>query len=186
MSLGGFSRLLRATVLALFVIAASGAAGHAQVGATESAVKATYLYKFAPFVEWPASAFPSHSSPFYLCVLGDDPFGAMLDQAVRGQRVDAHPMTVRRLRNVEGGSGCHILYLGDSAAASTADTLRVLKGAPVLTVSDQSRGARGAVIQFIVKNGRVRFDIDTAAANANGVTISSKLLSLALSVRPGA
>ena len=177
-------RVRKTAMLALFSLAASGAAGHAQGSASEAAVKATYLYKFAPFVEWPASAFPSQSSPFYLCVLGDDSFGTVLNQAVSGQKVDGRPMAVRRLRSVDAGTGCHILYLGDRADKSATATLKSLKGAPVLTVSDQGR-IQGAVIRFIVKGGRVRFAIDTAAASTNRVTISSKLLSLALSVRPG-
>ncbi|MDP3853061.1 YfiR family protein [Phenylobacterium sp.] len=172
-------------MLALIGAIASGTPGRTQTNATEAAVKATYLYKFAPFVRWPASAFPSPSSPFYLCVLGNDPFGAVLNQAVSGQQLDGRPMAVRRLRGGEGGGGCHILYLGDAGGRSTAEALRNAKGAPVLTVADQNQAVPGAVIQFMVRNGRVRFDIDPAAAAANGVTISSKLLSLAVSARPG-
>jgi len=175
----------RRTLAALICLMASGVTAHVQAGAPESAVKATYLYKFAPFVEWPASAFPSQSSPFYLCVLANEPLGAMLDQATSGQRVGEHRIMVRRLGSMEGGQGCHILYLGKAADKSTAETLRNLKGAPILTVADQNPSVRGAIIQFVVQDGRVRFGIDTSAAAANGVTISSKLLSLAISIRPG-
>lgn len=185
MALRSLDRLRPAVLLALICAIVSGGPGRAQASASESAVKATYLYKFAPFVRWPASAFPSQSSPFHLCVVGNDPFGTVLEQAVSGQHLDGHPMAVRRLRSTESGAGCHILYLGAAAGRSSADTLRDIKGAPVLTVSDQSKAVHGAVIQFIVKNGRVRFDIDASAAAANGVTISSKLLSLAVSARPG-
>jgi len=171
--------------LALVGLVASGAAASAPAGATESAVKATYLYKFAPFVEWPASAFPTPSSPFYLCVLGEDPFNGVLDQAVNGQFVDEHPVAVRRLRSGEVASGCHILYLGASPGKSPADAIRDLRGAPVLTVSDRSLGVRGAIIQFIVQAGHVRFSIDPAAAAAHRVTISSKLMRLAIAVGPG-
>lgn len=170
-------------MLGLAALFASAAAGHAEAGAPESALKATYLYKFAPFVAWPASAFSSPSSPFHLCVLGDDPFSVILEQAVRGQYVDEHPMMVRRIRTVES-TGCHILYLGEGAGRPVADALRNLRGAPILTVCDQTLGVRGAIIQFVVRNGRVRFDIDADAAAASGVTISSKLLSLATSARP--
>lgn len=177
--------LRRAALLALMTVTVSGTPGWTQASAPEAAVKATYLYKFAPFVRWPTSAFASQSSPFYLCVLGDDPFGAVLGQAVSGQTLEGRPMAVRRLRGGEGAAGCHILYLGDSGGRASAQALRNVKGAPVLTVAGQSQAAPGTVIQFMVRNGRVRFDIDTAAATANGVTISSKLLSLAVSARPG-
>ncbi len=156
----------------------------AQTHAPEYAVKAAYLYKFAPFVVWPTSAFPSVSSPFYLCVQGDDPFDGALDQAVNGQRMDGRPVVVRRLQAIDATTGCHIVYLGGSRRQSASDAARTVRGEPVLTVADEGRGA-GTVIQFVVKDSRVRFQIDVAAAQANRVSISSKLLSLALPARSG-
>jgi hypothetical protein len=157
----------------------------AQNPSIEYAVKAAYLYKFAPFVEWPPTAFATSSSPFQLCVLGRDPFGASLDQAVSGQRVDEHRIVVRRLDRVDAASGCHVLYLGASPSQTTAEALRAVRGSPILTVADGDRDG-GAIIRFVVKDNRVRFDIDTTAAAANHVTISSKLLGMAMSVRTGA
>ena len=167
----------------LAALAVHGAAwGH---GSIEYDVKAAYLYKFAPFVEWPPTAFASASSPFQVCILGRDPFGSKLDRAVTGQRVADHPVAVRRLDRVDAASGCHILFLGASRTQTAADALRAVRGAPILTVADNG-GATGAIIRFVLKDNRVRFDIDVAAAAANRVTISSKLLSLATSVKTGA
>jgi hypothetical protein len=168
----------------LLALAALATPAMARASSVEYAVKATYLCKFAPFVEWPAAAFPSRSSPFNVCIVGDDPFGAMLDQAVSGQRLGDHPMRVRRLERIDGSVGCHILYAGGSARESAADVVRRVRGAPVLTVTDESRGGGGGIIQFVVKDGRVRFEVDAAAAAVNQVAISAKLLSLALAVRP--
>ena len=151
----------------------------------EYTVKAAYLYKFAPFVEWPPTAFASAASPFQLCVLGRDPFGASLDQAVSGQRVGGRPVAVRRLERVDAGSGCHLLYLGASRNQTADEALRAVRGSPILTVADGGREV-GAIIRFVVRDNRVRFEIDTGAAAANHVTISSKLLALATSFRTGA
>lgn len=171
------------SAVAIAIAAISGATGaQAQDRAMEYAVKAAYLYKFAPFVEWPPRAFASASSPLQVCVLGRDPFGATLDRAVRGQRVDGRPVSVRRLQRVDASSGCHILYLGSSSSQTAPEALRAVRGAPTLTVADNN-GEPDAIIRFVVTGNRVRFDINTAAAAANGVTISSKLLSLATSLR---
>jgi hypothetical protein len=156
----------------------------AEGASVEYAVKAAYLYKFAPFVEWPPSAFSAASAPFQLCILGQDPFGTRLDQAVSGQRVNGRPVVVRRLDRVDAASGCHILYLGISRSQTAAEALRAVRGSPTLTVANDARDV-GAIIKFVVKENRVRFDIDAAAAAANHVTISSKLLSLATSARAG-
>jgi hypothetical protein len=153
----------------------------AQDRSMEYAVKAAYLSKFAPFVEWPASAFASPGRPFQLCVLGKDPFDGRLDAAARGQVVDGHPVQVRRLQHVDAASGCHILFLGGSLGQSADAGLKAVRGAPTLTVVDDG-GAEGAIIRFVVKGDRVRFEIDASAAAANRLSLSSKLLSLALAV----
>jgi len=143
----------------------------------ETAVKATYLYKFAPFVTW-----PSGGQTFTICVVGTDPFGPLLDRAVAGQQASGRPIAVRRLALADKSQPCDIAYIGGSAAQSVRDALRALHGAPVLTVTDS--GSPAGVIDFTLDQGRVRFRIDDEAAAENGLVISSKLLSLAVSVNP--
>lgn len=156
----------------------------AESGTMEYVIKAAYLLKFTPFVEWPAAAFAAPSSPFYVCVLGGDPFGSDLDQALSGHQVGGHPVKVRRLQALDGPDECHILYLG-SARAQAQAALNKVRGTPVLTVTEQSQGISGGVVQFVVKDGHVRFSIDAGAAAANRVVISAKLLSLAASFQAG-
>jgi hypothetical protein len=145
----------------------------------EYAVKATYLYKFGFFVQWPAEAFAA-TNTVNLCVLGDDPFGGTLDTAVKGQRIADRPIAVKRMKTITNGSGCHILYItGDSTQA-----LEAVKGRSVLTVTDGHKTTAPGIINFVIKDNRVRFSIDDAAAAQNNLTISSKLLSLAVSVKP--
>lgn len=156
----------------------------AQVNPLELAVKATYLYKFAPFVGWPQAIFTRPDQPVVLCVVGEDPFGATLDEAVAGQRIGERPITLRRLARADRQSGCHIMYMAGSAAQPVAAALDAVRGTPVLTFTDEARGspAKG-IIHFVVRDDRVRFEIDEYAAAENGITISSKVLNLAISVR---
>jgi len=149
----------------------------------EYAVKANYLYKFTPFVEWPPRAFASAAEPFSICVAGRDPFGRALDEAVRGKRVADRPVAVRRLEVVEKGMNCQVLFAGRSEAQGPAAMLQAVTGEPVLTVADEA--VRGAMIRFVLVDGRVRFDVDAAAAAAGGLAISSKLVGLSVSRREG-
>lgn len=181
----GASRRVVATLSATLAVLAAPADANPDSRAMEYAVKAAYLYKFAPFVQWPSFVFASPSSPFQLCVLGQDPFGSELDREVSGQTVNSHPVQIVRLQRVDAGSGCQILYLGASRGQTAAEALKAVRGEPVLTVADGG-DAEGAIIHFVVKDNRVRFSIDTSAAAANRVALSSKLLSLALAVRSGA
>ncbi len=143
----------------------------------ETAVKATYLYKLAPFVTWPEG-----SGPFTICVVGQDPFGPQLDRAVAGQSLGARPFQVLRIDSIGPQSACQIAYLGGSRDQSVAGALHAVHGTPVLTVTDE--GDASGIIEFAVRDNRVRFRIDQAAAADNGLAISSKLLSLALTVKP--
>jgi len=169
------------TRLAAFLLLIFGLGGGAWAAdlPLEAAVKASYLYKFAPFVQWPSAAFDSTTAPLVICIGGQDPFGSALDEAVRGQRVNGHPIVVRHLTAVHAGSACHILFVsGDNAE----EMLRAVAGEPVLTVTDRSRGVTGGIIQFVTTAGRVRFMVDLGTAQNSGIAISSKLLGLAVSV----
>ena len=164
------------------VLALTAALGPASAQTSlEIAVKATDLYKFAAFVDWPASAFAGPTEPAVLCVTGDDPFGPVLDQVVRGQRVGDRPIEVVRLDRVERGAPCTILFAARSRRQPPAEALDRVRGQPVLTVTDDAGdpNARG-MIDFVLRDGRVRFRIDPRAAERSGLSISSKLLSLAV------
>jgi hypothetical protein len=146
---------------------------------SEAAVKAAYLSRLPPFVQWPESAFDSPAGPLNICVVGADPFGATLDRMVSGQHVGQHPVEIKRLPRFDKGSACHVLYLGALKAPEVAQVLAAARGAPVLTVTDgQSTEDPKGVVDFQSHGQRVRLAVDGAAAEANGLVVSSKLLSL--------
>jgi hypothetical protein len=157
------------------------ALGQDQPPSLAQEVKAAYLDKLGAFVEWPAAAFAAPAEPARLCVAGDDPFGDLLVQAVHGQRIASHPILVVRLDRVERGSACHILFAAGSPRQSVADVLEKVRGTPTLTVTDSAAdpAARG-MVNFVLRSNRVRFEIDEASAAQSGLSISSKLLSLAV------
>jgi hypothetical protein len=152
----------------------------ADTQALVAAIKATDLYKFAPFVDWPPSVVPGDASPITICYDDDDPVSATLTQAASGQSVDAHPIKVRRLDAGATLAGCQILYVAEPEPQRAA-LLDEAKGAPVLTVTDvDGSGPDKGIVNFVMQDHRVRFEIDESRADRSGLGISSKLLSLAL------
>ncbi len=144
---------------------------------TEYQVKAVFVFNFAHFVEWPAQAFTAPNEPFVIGILGTDPFGARLDEAVRGEQVGEHPLLVRRFRNAGEIGDCQILYIDRSEGAQLSQILAALNHRTTLTVTDLDGAAqRGVMIQFVTENSRIRLRINVEAARAAGLTISSKLL----------
>lgn len=152
----------------------------------EYQVKAVFLFNFAQFVEWPPSAFPDSAAPLIICVLGEDPFGSYLDETVRGETVQGHPLAIQRSRRVEEIRNCHILFVGRQEQERLGEILDTLKGRPALTVSDADGFARrGGMIRFMTDRNRIRLRINLEAARAANLTLSSKLLRPAQIVRTG-
>ncbi len=173
-------RIRRHIPLLLLLLALSAVAPPraAVAQSLEFPIKAQFLYRFVPFVEWPPGAMAA-GGPLTLCILGRDPFGGLLDRAVANQRLEGRAFAIRRLMQVEAGSGCHVLYVSASAEQSPAAALQILRGAPVLTITDDAvAAAPHGMIHFVIREQRVRFIIDQGAAEAGGLTISSKLLAL--------
>lgn len=158
-----------------------GAPAQAEPTATE--VKAAFLPRFARYVTWPASAVPRAGEPFVLCLIGGDPFRGAVEQAARSQSVDGRRIVVRRLDSAAGADGCQIAFVSGSASRTRAQLLAAIGGKPVLTVTDATGGDARGVIHFVTSGGHVRFFIDEAGASRRGLSVSSRLLALAVGVK---
>lgn len=169
----------------LMALAASCTLVAARAGAeiSDTAVKAAFLPRFAHYVTWPITATPKGNDPFVLCVIGDDPFGAQLDEAARSQSIDGRKIVVRRLSSATGAAACQIAFVDGSDEHPAGQILSDLAHAPVLTVTDAGGAGGHGIIQFALVGGRVRFFIDQRAAATRGLSISSRLLALAIGVK---
>jgi hypothetical protein len=149
-----------------------------QIG--EYQVKAFFLYNFARYVEWPSESFKTANDPIVICILGQNPFGGALEQAVAGKVLGTRSFAVRQISDTPPGSSCHILFVNSSERRRFRSMAGRLKGSAVLSVGETPGfTADGGVINFKLENGKVRFEIDLEAAGREHLRISSKLLSLA-------
>lgn len=143
----------------------------------EYQIKAVFLLNFARFVDWPAAAFSSETAPLELAVLGNDPFGAHLDEAVRAETVNHRSIIVKRFKRVEDITSCHVLFISRSEGARLPEILERCHGQGILTVSDSDNFAdRGGMIGFVKQKEKVRLQINLDAATVSHLTISAKLL----------
>jgi YfiR/HmsC-like len=169
------SRALAALALACAALPAMGE----EPAALEDGIKATYVYKFAPFVTWPKPA--AAGAAFAVCVSGADGVTQLLPQAVAGQQVNGHAIELRRLADADTPDNCQILYV--AASPASAQLVEAARGKPILTVTDGALSDHG-IVRFVVVGHHVRFDIDESLAVSGGLSISSKLLGLANQVMP--
>ncbi len=166
--------------LTLIVLTAGLVQAHAEARVIdEYQVKAAFLFNFAKFVEWPATAFNSADAPLGICVLGENPFGSALEETVRGMEVAGRRFVIRKISEARQAAGCHILFMGASDRRRSRFVLEELKESSILTVGEtEDFIANGGVIRFKLKDERLRFEIDAGAAARERLKISSKLLSL--------
>jgi hypothetical protein len=161
-----------ALVCAALVVAPAAAA------APEYQLKAAFLYNFARFVEWPQGTVAA-TDPFRICIVGDDPFGDLLDQAVRGKTVHDRPVEVVHPDDLFA-IRCHIAFFARSGAPALPRLLTALGGRGILTVGETEDFTRaGGVIAMRVEESKVRFDVNVDAAQRAGLRVSSQLLKLA-------
>jgi hypothetical protein len=150
---------------------------------SEYRVKAAYLYGFGRFVDWPTSAPAVAGKAFVVCVLGDDPFGRLLDDVATDAVMKDKPVAIRRISTVEESGSCHTLFIGASEGARLGRILDSLGERPVLTVSDAPGFAeRGGMIGFFLDDNRVRFTVNLAATQEAGLRMNSELLRVAASI----
>jgi len=148
---------------------------------SEYEVKATYLYKFGRFVEWPAKV---ESDSFSICVLGQDPFGSALNAIIANETIGGKSVVAKRIPAPQEAVSCRVLFIGSSENSHLKQILTTLRDASVLTVSDLPEFTqRGGMVQFIAEGDRVRVEVNLATAEHAGLTLSSELLKVAINVR---
>jgi YfiR/HmsC-like len=151
----------------------------------EYRLKAVYLFNFLQFSEWPDSAFADARAPIVLGVVGNDPFGTVLDEVVQSEKVGVRPITLVRFRTGDEITKCQALFVCSSEKDNCQTILDGIQGSPTLTVSEISGfNYLGGCIRFYVENNKLRFEINLKAVNHARLKMSSKLLRLARIINP--
>jgi hypothetical protein len=169
---------------ALVLAAAQGQRTWAQDIQTEYSIKAAFLCKFGNYVEWPAGSASSGTPPvFRIGVLASTEFVDEVISAARGQTVNGQPIDVRRIERGDAVDGLSILFIARTHAGRAAEALNAVKDRPVLTVTESDQGlAAGAMVNFVIVDNKVRFDVSLGAAERSKLKISARLLGVARQV----
>lgn len=147
---------------------------------TEYQVKAAFLYYFAEFIEWPGQGSGNKNGAFVIGILGQDPFGSDIEQTLRGKTVKGRELLIRRFMDHNNLKDCDILFISASEKERLTEIFDSLDHAKVLTVGDTDGFASlGGIINFVIENNRVHFEVNLKAASRAGLKISSKLLNVA-------
>lgn len=171
----------RATALVLMLLQATGA--NAQAPLTETQAKASALFNFARYVEWPDRAFGSRESPFVFCLAGRESLAGG-GPGLENRTLQGRTTQVRRVLGTEELRGCHVLFVGEGEERRLAPMLRAVAADAVLTVGDLGGFTdSGGAIGIVLEDGRIRFDINRTALDQAQLRASSNLLRLARNAR---
>jgi hypothetical protein len=163
--------------LALVTLPVEGAA---RLDPTEYGLKSVFLYQFCRFMEWPSSAFSSPNDPFVIGIVGDDPFGDLLPEAVEGEKYHGRPIRIEHYRSPRDIKKCHLLFVSRSEVDRMAEILAQVAGKNTVTVGETDGFLdRGGMIALSSDHNRVRLRVNTSSLRAANVDVSSKLLRVA-------
>jgi YfiR/HmsC-like len=172
--------LLRATLI-LVAIISLGFNSLAQEQPSEYEVKAAFLFNFAKFIDWPPEVFADTNSPIVVGVLGKNVFGNNLEKTIRDRKVNNRGFQFRNYTSITEVTNCQILFISPSEKADFPKIVGALHNASVLTVSETDGFIQaGGMINFMIQDNKIRFQISDEAAKKGRLKISSKLLSLAV------
>ncbi len=150
----------------------------------EYALKSVFLFNFCRFIEWPENAFASRDEPITIGVIGEDPFGPMLEDAVKGETLRGRSIRIEHYRRPSEIKRCHVLFVAGSDGGRVDEILRAVAGQSVVTVGEtESFLERGGMIALTAERNRVRLSINPSRLRAENLVASSKLLRVA-EIRP--
>ena len=145
----------------------------------EYQVKAAFLCNFIKFVDWPGEVLSDTDNTIIIGVLGESPINAALE-SIEGKKISGYKLDIKHFKKAPDLEFCHILFVSSSAKGGIEEVLKMLKGSSTLTVSEVAGFTRlGGMINFIIIDNTVRFEINVKRAEKADLKISSKLLRLA-------
>ena len=170
-------------MLALTVCLVILAPRHVLAAPGEDQIKAAMIFNIMRFVDWPESALPTTRDTIDICVVNRGSTASAVEK-LQEKQVKGKNIIVRQVSRAGGFSGCQVLLLSDTERQNATAILEQTRSMPVMTVGD-SRGfaASGGVFGFMVLEGKIRFEVNLAAAQRHRIRISSQLLKLAQTVR---
>ncbi|MDB5863098.1 MAG: YfiR family protein [Betaproteobacteria bacterium] len=183
-ALRAFTAAVLALVFALNVFGIPDARAQAETDrALEQRVKAAFLYRFADFVIWPDTAFAKPDSPFVIAVAGADGVADHLRTITAGRSVGGRPIEIRRVGASDPVPTAQILFISGSDRARLREHLRAAPRYSLVVSEVEGALEQGSVINFVIAEDRVRFEISLESAEKRGLRLSSRLLAVARNVR---
>jgi len=141
--------------------------------------KALFLFNFIEYVKWPEDR---KIGPLIIGFTGDSEILPFLERIAQKRKVGNREILIRRCDPLaDDPASCHLLFITSSSAGKLDEILHRLEDKQVLAVSGSDGfGRRGVAINFVLVNGKLKFEINTQALSVARLDMSSQLLKLGI------
>lgn len=180
--------IVRFVALLLVILAAPAVHGATDdaPGLLERRVKAALIYRLTNYVEWPDAAFAGPGAAFGIGIAGADQLAAELTEFAAGRRVLNRPLAVRRrTAGPDPFKDVQLLFIGREESAQLASIIRAAPPNALIVTESENALRHGSVVNFVIVDGQVRFEVSLEAAQKRNLRLSSRLLSVAQAVHAG-
>ena len=173
------------TVLLVVLMVVCGTKLFAQT-TDEYTMKAIAFEKLALFITWPANSLKNnHSQEFVIAVLGQNPFGDVLENIYKNKKIKDKKVKIVYVKKLQQLPECQILFISKTDSEKLQKILDYLKGKPILTISDTEGFAQaGCFINYYLNEDKLRFEINQKALQNAGFTIDYRLLRVSKIINP--
>ncbi|WP_235914339.1 YfiR family protein [Rugamonas rivuli] len=170
--------LALAATCALAVLAGAGISVRAEQAIPEQQVKAAYILNFTRYANWPAPALIEPHAPLVVCMVG--PGAADMARQLQHRAAGSHPLELRIVSRVEETEPCHAVYLALPERSRQSAWLTRMREQAILTIGDSANFlADGGMINMMLVDGSIRFEVNLTAAKHSGVSLNPRMLALA-------
>lgn len=139
-----------------------------------------FIYNFTKYIKWPESA---SSGNFVIGIVGKSGISDPLKEMATTKTVNGRPIEVKQFNSIEEVKGCHMVFLPQDRSKDLAAARTKLASEPTLIISEKPGLAQqGSDINFIMSDGRWKFEINQATTETHQLKISQELIKFALKV----
>jgi hypothetical protein len=148
---------------------------------TYSKFKALYIYNFPKYFEWPVDY---QKGNFIIGVYGNNSqTTSELSKIVVNKSIGGQKIEIKSFTSLETITRCQILIVNSDKNDQLSKVTAKLKDKGTLVISEFEGATKsGSTINFVIKDGKQKFELSVKNAKKNNLRISKTLLSLSIQV----
>lgn len=140
--------------------------------------KAMFTLNFIRYIGWPEEA---KQGDFVIGVVRDAAIADNLKSQSAGKKFGYQNIVVKEFKKIDEITDCQILYFAKSYSfsKSAAEVKQKLGGKNSLIITETEGAINdGSVINFVIRDDKLKFELSQKNANAYGIKLSNSLTTL--------